>query len=59
MGNTTKLRSKYPAAFKKCIPEALSYGKCVSLSVDLKSKECEKEFQVLNQCFKSAIKSLK
>lgn len=59
MGGKTKLRSKYPAAFKKCFSEAVQYGRCVSLSADLKSKECEKEFQQLNQCFKSAIKSLK
>lgn len=55
----TKLRTKYPKAFKECIPEAILYGKCVMSSIDVKSKECDKEFRILNQCFQSAIKTLK
>lgn len=58
MGNTTKLRSKYPVAFKRCLPEAVRYGKCVVQSVDLKVNECEKEFRELNKCFKETISSL-
>lgn len=57
MGNSTKLRSKYPQAFKKCIPEALQYGKCVAQSIELKAKECDKEFTSLNRCFQDAVKS--
>lgn len=52
----TKLRTKYPTAFKKCIPEALVYGKCVSTSIELKAKECDKEFKNLNKCFQEALK---
>lgn len=59
MKPTTKLRSKYPVAFKKCIPEALVYGNCVITSVEVKAKECDKEFRSLNQCFQEALKSLK
>lgn len=59
MGNPGKIRTKYPQALKKCLPEALTYGTCVSTSIDIKFKECEKEFKLLNQCFQNAIKSLK
>lgn len=59
MANATKLRHKYPTAFKKCIPEAIIYGKCVTTSIDIRAKECDKEFKLLNQCFQNAIKSLK
>lgn len=59
MNSRTKLRTKYPLAFKKCIPEALVYGKCATTSIDLKHNECEKEFKNLNNCFQKAIKSIK
>lgn len=59
MGGSTKLRTKYPPAFKKCIPEALVYGKCVTRSIDLKVKECDREFKALNKCFMDAIKQVK
>lgn len=59
MGTTTKLRTKYPVAFKNCIPEALVYGKCVATSIEVRAKECDKEFKILNQCFQNALKSAK
>lgn len=59
MAATTKLRAKYPVAFKRCIPEALKYGSCVAGSLELRAKECEKEFQQLNRCFESSLKSIK
>lgn len=59
MGTTTKLRSKYPSAFQKCIPEALQYGKCVARSVEMRQHECDKEFQLLSKCFQSSIKTMK
>lgn len=59
MATTTKLRTKYPRAFKRCVPEALQYGKCVTSSIDLKVKECDKEFKILSQCFQDAIKAIK
>lgn len=52
---TTKLRSRYPAAFKACLPEALKYGKCVVQSLDLKVNECENEFRQLDRCFQDAM----
>lgn len=59
MAVKSRLRTQYPAAFKKCIPEALIYGKCVATSIDLKVKECDKEFKQLNKCFQEAIKAMK
>lgn len=55
MGQMTKLRSKYPTAFKKCIPESLIYGKCVTQTIDLKTGDCKREFEALSKCFKSAV----
>lgn len=59
MGNMTKLRTRYPEAFKKCLPEAIVYGRCVVQSVDLKVNECEKEFRDLNKCFRINLKATK
>lgn len=59
MGNPGKIRTKYPMALKRCIPEAFTYGTCVSSSIDVKFKECEKEFRSLNKCFQNALKQIK
>lgn len=59
MERFNKIRNKYPIALKKCMPEALTYGRCVTTSIDLKANECEKEFLALNQCFQKAVKTLK
>lgn len=58
MTNQTRLRVKYPVAFKNCLPEALQYGKCVVQSIDLKVNECEKEFKDLNKCFKETLRKM-
>jgi len=57
MTQATKLRSKYPLAFKKCIPEALLYGRCLTSSAELRAGECDKEFKVLNDCFRKFIRN--
>lgn len=57
MGTNAKLRTKYPQALSKCLPEAMAYGKCVITSIELKSKECETEFKALSKCFEKTIKA--
>ena len=55
---TSKLRSRYPLALRRCLPEATLYGRCVVQSVDLKAKECDKEFKSLSRCFQEAVRGL-
>lgn len=41
------------------MPEAMAYGRCVVTSIELKSKECDREFKELSKCFEKSIKSTK
>lgn len=56
MQSSSRLRSKYPQALAKCLPEAKAYGNCVVTSIELKPKECDSEFKALSRCFEKAMK---